>query len=43
MVERMVRDGSEAGDMTPAQFAKMIADEAELWRKVLAPLNLKLD
>jgi tripartite-type tricarboxylate transporter receptor subunit TctC len=43
MVERMVRDGSEAGEMTPAQFAKMIADEAELWRKVLAPLNLKLD
>jgi len=29
--------------MTPAQFGKMIADETELWRKVLAPLNLKLD
>jgi tripartite-type tricarboxylate transporter receptor subunit TctC len=41
--ERMVRDGSEAGEMTPEQFGKMIADETELWRKVLAPLNLKLD
>jgi tripartite-type tricarboxylate transporter receptor subunit TctC len=43
VVERMVRDGSEIGDMTPAQFGKMIADETELWRKVLTPLNLKLD
>jgi tripartite-type tricarboxylate transporter receptor subunit TctC len=42
-LERMHRDGSEIGDMTPAQFGKMIADETELWRKVLAPLNLKLD
>ena len=41
--ERMARDGSEGSDMTPAQFGKMIADETELWRKVLAPLNLKLD
>jgi tripartite-type tricarboxylate transporter receptor subunit TctC len=42
-MDRMQRDGSEIGDMTPAQFGKMIADETELWRKVLAPLNLKLD
>ena len=41
--ERMVRDGSEVGNMTPGQFAKMIADEAEMWRRVLLPLNLKLD
>ena len=43
VVEKMVRDGSEVGDMTPAQFGRMIAEETELWRKVLAPLNLKLD
>lgn len=43
VLEKMVRDGSEVGDMTPAQFGKMIADETEVWRKVLAPLNLKLD
>jgi tripartite-type tricarboxylate transporter receptor subunit TctC len=43
VIERMARDGSEIAEMTPAQFGKMIADETELWRKVLAPLNLKLD
>ena len=43
VIEKMARDGSEIGDMTPAQFGKMIADETETWRKVLAPLNLKLD
>ena len=41
--ERMARDGSEVGNMTPAQFAKMIADEAEMWRQVLLPLNIKLE
>lgn len=41
--ERMARDGSEAGNMTPAQFAKMIAEEAEMWRQVLLPLNIKLE
>jgi tripartite-type tricarboxylate transporter receptor subunit TctC len=43
IVERMNRDGSEPGNMTPAQFGAMIAEETALWRKVLAPLNLKLD
>lgn len=43
VLDRMSRDGSEVGAMTPAQFGKMIADETELWRKVLAPLNLKLE
>lgn len=43
VLDRMNRDGSEVGAMTPAQFGKLIADETELWRKVLAPLNLKLD
>ena len=41
--ERMARDGSEVGNTTPAQFAKMIADEAEMWRQVLLPLNIKFD
>ncbi len=41
--ERMARDGSEVGNMTPTQFAKMIADEAEMWRQVLTPLNIKLE
>ena len=41
--ERMARDGSEVGNMTPPQFAKMIADEAEMWRLVLTPLNIKLE
>ena len=41
--ERMARDGSEVGNTTPAQFAKMIADEAEMWRQILLPLNIKFD
>ena len=41
--ERMARDGSEVGNMTPPQFARMIADEAEMWRQVLLPLNIKFD
>ena len=41
--ERMARDGSEVGNMTPAQFARMIADEAEMWRQVLLPLNIRFD
>ena len=41
--ERMARDGSEVGNMTPPQFARMIADEAEIWRQVLLPLNIKFD
>lgn len=41
--ERMVRDGSETSRMTPAEFGKMIADETETWRKVIAPLNLKME
>ena len=41
--ERMARDGSEVGNMSPAHFAKMIAEEAEMWRQVLAPLNIKFE
>ena len=41
--EQMVRDGSEVNSMTPAQFGKMIADETEMWRKIIAPLNIKME
>jgi tripartite-type tricarboxylate transporter receptor subunit TctC len=41
--EQMVRDGSENNSMTPAQFGKMIADETEMWRKIIAPLNIKME
>jgi tripartite-type tricarboxylate transporter receptor subunit TctC len=40
---RMVTDGSEINSMTPAQFGKMIADETEMWRKIIAPMNLKME
>jgi len=41
--EQMARDGSETNSMTPAQFGKMIADETEMWRKIIAPMNLKME
>ena len=41
--EQMVKDGSETNSMTPAQFGKMIADETEMWRKIIAPMNLKME
>jgi len=41
--EQMTRDGSETNSMTPAQFGKMIADETEMWRKIIAPMNLKME
>ncbi len=41
--ERMVKDGSEVNRMSPVQFGQMIADETEMWRKVITPLNLKLE
>ena len=41
--EQMARDGSEGNAMTPAEFGKMIADETEMWRKIIAPMNLKME
>jgi len=41
--EQMTRDGSESNSMTPAQFGKMIADETEMWRKIIVPMNLKME
>jgi tripartite-type tricarboxylate transporter receptor subunit TctC len=43
MQEQLRKDAAIAGDLSPAQFAKMIADETEIYRKIVAPLNLKLD
>ena len=41
--ERLVKDGSQSNRMSPAQFGQMIAQETEMWRKVIQPLNLKLE
>jgi tripartite-type tricarboxylate transporter receptor subunit TctC len=43
MQEQLKRDAAIAGDLTPEQFASMIAAETETYRKIVAPLNLKLD
>jgi len=37
------RAGGEVNAMTPEQFGKMMIDDMELWRKVIAPLNLKFE
>jgi tripartite-type tricarboxylate transporter receptor subunit TctC len=43
ITEQLARDGSEINSMSPAQFGKMIADETEMWRKIIAPMNLKME
>jgi tripartite-type tricarboxylate transporter receptor subunit TctC len=43
MQEQLKRDAALAGDLSPEQFGKMIADETETYRRIVAPLNLKLD
>ncbi len=43
VAERMVKDGSETNSFTPAQFGQMIAEETEMWRKIIAPMNLKME
>lgn len=40
---RLEREGAEVVYMSPAEFGRMIAAESEVWRKVIEPLNLKLD
>ncbi|MEJ7667716.1 MAG: tripartite tricarboxylate transporter substrate binding protein [Casimicrobiaceae bacterium] len=40
---RLVQDGSESNSMTPAQFGQMMAEEREMWRKIIEPLNLKME
>lgn len=41
--ERLVKDGSESNSMTPAQFGQMMAEEREMWRKIIEPMNLKME
>jgi tripartite-type tricarboxylate transporter receptor subunit TctC len=43
MQEQLRRDAAIAGDLSPEQFAKMIAEETETFRRIVTPLNLKLD
>lgn len=43
MQEQLRKDAAIAGDLSPAEFARMIADETETYRRIVAPLNLKLD
>ncbi len=41
--EQLKNDAAVPGDMSPAQFAKMIADETAEYRRIVAPLNIKLE
>ena len=43
MQEQLRRDAAIAGDLSPEQFAKMIAEETETFRRIVTPLKLKLD
>ena len=43
VAERLVKDGSESNSMTPAQFGQMMAEEREMWRKIIEPMNLKME
>jgi len=43
MQEQMRNDAALPGDMSPAQFARMIADETAEYRRIVAPLNIKLE
>ena len=39
----MRNDAALPGDMSPAQFARMIADETAEYRRIVAPLNIQLE
>jgi mono/diheme cytochrome c family protein len=41
--EQLTRDAAIAGALSPAQFGRMIAEETETFRRIVVPLNLKLD
>ena len=44
IVDKTTADGDRArGDLTPEAFAKFIHDDAELLRKVIEPLKIRLD
>jgi tripartite-type tricarboxylate transporter receptor subunit TctC len=41
---KLAADGSEAPDPhTPAEFAKIISSEIDIWEKVIRTSNIKLD
>jgi len=40
---RLEREGAEVVYLSPAEFGRMIASESDVWRKVIEPLNLKID
>ena len=41
--DRMARDGSEAGDMTPEQFSRMIAEDVKVWAEVVRSARLRTE
>jgi tripartite-type tricarboxylate transporter receptor subunit TctC len=41
--ERLARDGAEATPMSVAEFARFQSEEREMWRRVIVPLNIRLD
>jgi tripartite-type tricarboxylate transporter receptor subunit TctC len=43
MQEQLKKDAAVPGDLSPAGFAKMIAEETADMRRIVTPLNLKLD
>jgi tripartite-type tricarboxylate transporter receptor subunit TctC len=43
MQEQLKKDAAISGDLSPAEFGRMISDETAVFRRIVAPLNLKLD
>ena len=43
MQEQLKNDAALPGDLSAAQFSKMIADETAEYRRIVAPLNIQLE
>ncbi|MBL8380378.1 MAG: tripartite tricarboxylate transporter substrate binding protein [Burkholderiales bacterium] len=41
--EQLKNDAALPGDLSPAQFGRMIAEETAVYRRIVAPLNIKLE
>jgi tripartite-type tricarboxylate transporter receptor subunit TctC len=41
--ERLIRDGAEATPMSVADFSRFQSEEREMWRRIIVPLNIRLD
>lgn len=41
--ERLERDGAEANPMSVADFNRLQSEEREMWRRVIEPLNIRLN